>query len=263
MPKIVGMTLASGSEWFGWLMGKEPTFTKFKVTFSCATRWHNIEKARRILGYEPEVGVQEGVKRMVEVSSTATLLTLLLLIFFHVSGGIRNTLLVTTRLLTEQRRDRLRWVELLYLLISLLLSYIFPWTWTRYLVLSAKTLHSTHGDSKNVHKYFSDAFVLVHSLLPVLLLVPSVHQCKHQVNDNPTPVPRISGLSRCGRCFRARRLRRRVGPELCHAKAQPMTIITPIDLLRAPSPMTRATTTTMTTQTTTNQVQDDISRSLN
>jgi len=47
-------------------MGKEPTFTRFKVTYSCTTRWHNIEKARRVLGYEPEVGLGEGIKRMVE-----------------------------------------------------------------------------------------------------------------------------------------------------------------------------------------------------
>ena len=68
LPKVVGMAAAVGSEWFCWLIGKEPTFTKFKVTFSCATRWHNIEKARRVLGYEPEVGLEEGVKRMVDVS---------------------------------------------------------------------------------------------------------------------------------------------------------------------------------------------------
>lgn len=68
LPKAVGMAAATGSEWAGWLTGKEPTFTRFKVTFSCATRWHNIEKARRVLGYEPQVGVAEGVKKMVEVS---------------------------------------------------------------------------------------------------------------------------------------------------------------------------------------------------
>lgn len=67
LPKMLGMVAATGSEWFGWLTGKEPTFTKFKVAFTCATRWHNIEKARRVLGYEPEVGVEEGVKRMVDV----------------------------------------------------------------------------------------------------------------------------------------------------------------------------------------------------
>ncbi|KAF9454731.1 C-3 sterol dehydrogenase [Macrolepiota fuliginosa MF-IS2] len=66
MPKSVGLTAATGAEWFGMLVGKEPAFTRFKVAFSCATRWHNIEKARRVLGYEPDVGVEEGIKRMVE-----------------------------------------------------------------------------------------------------------------------------------------------------------------------------------------------------
>ena len=67
LPKSVGLAAAAGSEWFGWLTGKDVTFTRFKVTFSCATRWHNIEKARRVLGYEPEVGLEEGVRRTVEV----------------------------------------------------------------------------------------------------------------------------------------------------------------------------------------------------
>lgn len=67
LPRSVGMAAATGSEWFGYLTGKDVTFTKFKVTFSCTPRFHNIEKARRILGYEPQVGVEEGVKRMVEV----------------------------------------------------------------------------------------------------------------------------------------------------------------------------------------------------
>ena len=70
LPKIIGLAAASGAEWFGWLTGKEPTFTKFKITFSCAARWLNIEKARRVLGYEPQTGVEEGIKRMVEVRGT-------------------------------------------------------------------------------------------------------------------------------------------------------------------------------------------------
>ena len=72
LPRSLGLTAASAAEWFGWLTGKEPTFTRFKVTFSCATRWHNIEKARRVLGYEPEVGVEEGIRRTVDVSSVTS-----------------------------------------------------------------------------------------------------------------------------------------------------------------------------------------------
>lgn len=57
------LTLGRLSETFGWLTGKEVTLTKFKVAFSCATRYYNIEKARRVLGYEPRVGMQEAIKR--------------------------------------------------------------------------------------------------------------------------------------------------------------------------------------------------------
>ena len=67
MSKPVGLAAATAAEWAGWIVGKEPAFTRFKVSYSCATRWHNIEKARRVLGYEPEVGLEEGIKRMVEV----------------------------------------------------------------------------------------------------------------------------------------------------------------------------------------------------
>jgi len=40
-------------------------FTRFRVAFSCGVRWLNIEKARRVLGYEPQVGLEEGIKRMI------------------------------------------------------------------------------------------------------------------------------------------------------------------------------------------------------
>ncbi|KDQ62382.1 hypothetical protein JAAARDRAFT_30285 [Jaapia argillacea MUCL 33604] len=62
----IGLALAYGAEWWGWLVGKEPAFTRFRVMFSCVNRWYNVEKARRVLGYEPQVGLEEGVKRMVE-----------------------------------------------------------------------------------------------------------------------------------------------------------------------------------------------------
>ncbi|KAK1231161.1 erg26, C-3 sterol dehydrogenase [Marasmius sp. AFHP31] len=62
----VGLAVAWASEWWGWVVGKEPALTKFKVTYSCVNRWHNIEKARRVLGYEPQVGLQEGVDLMFE-----------------------------------------------------------------------------------------------------------------------------------------------------------------------------------------------------
>ncbi|KAF7365274.1 C-3 sterol dehydrogenase [Mycena venus] len=66
LPKDLGMFAAAGAEWWGWLTRTDPTFTRFKVGYSCAARWYNIEKARRILGYEPRVGLEEGVRLTVE-----------------------------------------------------------------------------------------------------------------------------------------------------------------------------------------------------
>jgi sterol-4alpha-carboxylate 3-dehydrogenase (decarboxylating) len=93
LSKTVGLAAATASEWVGWLVGKEPAFTRFKVTFSCATRWHNIEKARRVLGYEPEVGLEDGVKRMVDVSVPHMSVPLRKCTQrdFCCSGGRRNT----------------------------------------------------------------------------------------------------------------------------------------------------------------------------
>ena len=67
MSRSLGMVAGWGSEWFSYLKGVDPVFTRFRVIFMTATRWHNIEKARRVLGYEPEIGLEEGEKRMVEV----------------------------------------------------------------------------------------------------------------------------------------------------------------------------------------------------
>jgi sterol-4alpha-carboxylate 3-dehydrogenase (decarboxylating) len=39
------------------------------VKLVCKHKWHNIEKARRVLGYEPIVPLDEGMQRTVDVSS--------------------------------------------------------------------------------------------------------------------------------------------------------------------------------------------------
>jgi len=65
-PRTVGYIFATLTESWGWLIGKPHPFTRFRVAYSCGTRWHNIEKARRVLGYEPKVGVEEGIKRMID-----------------------------------------------------------------------------------------------------------------------------------------------------------------------------------------------------
>ncbi|GAA5945451.1 hypothetical protein JCM3775_006782, partial [Rhodotorula graminis] len=65
LPAAVGLAIAGIAETvMGWL-GKTPNMTRGKIVYSTVDRYYNIEKARRILGYEPIVGVEEGIKRAV------------------------------------------------------------------------------------------------------------------------------------------------------------------------------------------------------
>ena len=62
------MLMAGMAELVGWLTGKEPNFTRFKVVFICTSRWHRIDKAKNTLGYKPRVSMNEGLDLMVDVS---------------------------------------------------------------------------------------------------------------------------------------------------------------------------------------------------
>lgn len=66
LSKPVGNTLAVLSEWGSWLVGKTPLFTRFKVAFTASARYYNIEKARRVLAYEPIVSLEDGIDRSVK-----------------------------------------------------------------------------------------------------------------------------------------------------------------------------------------------------
>lgn len=46
-----------------WIMGKTPNLDRAKVRYSCMTKYHNIDKARQRLGYQPIVDLHEGIKR--------------------------------------------------------------------------------------------------------------------------------------------------------------------------------------------------------
>ncbi|CCD27451.1 sterol-4-alpha-carboxylate 3-dehydrogenase (decarboxylating) NDAI_0K02600 [Naumovozyma dairenensis CBS 421] len=50
------------SEFFSKLLGKEPGLTPFRVKIVCASRYHNIEKAKTLLGYKPNVDIEQGIK---------------------------------------------------------------------------------------------------------------------------------------------------------------------------------------------------------
>jgi len=67
MPRTAALAAATVAEWFGMISGKVPTMRKLQVAVCCTARWYNIEKARRVLGYEPDLGIEEGIKLAVEV----------------------------------------------------------------------------------------------------------------------------------------------------------------------------------------------------
>lgn len=63
--KSIGLYVAGIMRMISYSTGRPPALDHFKVTVICGTRYHNIEKARRLLGYEPLVGLPEGIKRSV------------------------------------------------------------------------------------------------------------------------------------------------------------------------------------------------------
>lgn len=67
IPRGISHFFGLASEWFCWLVGKTPNFTAVRADYLCAARYYNIEKARRVLGYEPDVGIKEGLERTIKV----------------------------------------------------------------------------------------------------------------------------------------------------------------------------------------------------
>ncbi|OCF41684.1 sterol-4alpha-carboxylate 3-dehydrogenase (decarboxylating) [Kwoniella heveanensis CBS 569] len=59
----IGLILATLAELASKLTGKEPGFTRFRVSQATQQRFYDIEKSRRLLGYEPIVGLDDGMKR--------------------------------------------------------------------------------------------------------------------------------------------------------------------------------------------------------
>ncbi|KAF2806790.1 uncharacterized protein BDZ99DRAFT_479183 [Mytilinidion resinicola] len=57
------MVVGSLLELACWLLGKTPNLNRQQVQYSCWTRYYNIDKAKRRLGYKPIVPLEEGIKR--------------------------------------------------------------------------------------------------------------------------------------------------------------------------------------------------------
>ncbi|KAF1815858.1 putative NAD dependent epimerase/dehydratase [Eremomyces bilateralis CBS 781.70] len=62
VPKRVAWTAGYLAEWWTWIRGTEATLCRGSVKDYCQTAYADISKSRRILGYEPRVGLPEGIK---------------------------------------------------------------------------------------------------------------------------------------------------------------------------------------------------------
>ncbi|KAM0283617.1 hypothetical protein ACHAQH_002395 [Verticillium albo-atrum] len=66
IPREVGLVMGFASEVIFHILGKTPTFTRQRCVYSCMTRYYNITKAKRVLGYRPIVSLDDGIKRGVK-----------------------------------------------------------------------------------------------------------------------------------------------------------------------------------------------------
>lgn len=62
LSRPVAIAVGYLSEFFSKLVGKEPGLTPFRVKIVCAYRYHNITKAKTVLGYKPKVGLEQGIR---------------------------------------------------------------------------------------------------------------------------------------------------------------------------------------------------------
>ncbi|WYZ34805.1 hypothetical protein EsH8_I_001081 [Colletotrichum jinshuiense] len=66
IPREIGVVLGFCSEVFFTIIGKPPIFNRQRNIYSCMTRYYNISKAKRLLGYRPIVSLDSGIKRGVQ-----------------------------------------------------------------------------------------------------------------------------------------------------------------------------------------------------
>lgn len=64
LPQGFALFLATVFEWVFWILQKgKPNLSRQQVSFTCMTRYYNIDKAKKRLGYRPVVGLEDGIKR--------------------------------------------------------------------------------------------------------------------------------------------------------------------------------------------------------
>ena len=65
LPRDLGIALGLLSEVVFGILRKTPTFNRQRIIYSCMTRYYDISKAKRRLGYRPLIGLAEAVRRTV------------------------------------------------------------------------------------------------------------------------------------------------------------------------------------------------------
>jgi sterol-4alpha-carboxylate 3-dehydrogenase (decarboxylating) len=66
LPRDIGIVLGFLSEVFFKIIRKPPTFNRQRIIYSSMTRYYDISKAKRRLGYRPLVSLADGVRRSVK-----------------------------------------------------------------------------------------------------------------------------------------------------------------------------------------------------
>lgn len=85
-------------ETFTWVMGQTTTLSRGSVKDACAVRYASGEKAKRILGYEARVGIENGIRMSCEVFQRCLFQMLLTLVLGICSPfGGRITLALETK----------------------------------------------------------------------------------------------------------------------------------------------------------------------
>ena len=62
IPKPIAWASGWLAEWATWFTGTDSTLNRGSVKDYCQTAYANTDKARRILGYQRQVGLQEGIQ---------------------------------------------------------------------------------------------------------------------------------------------------------------------------------------------------------
>jgi sterol-4alpha-carboxylate 3-dehydrogenase (decarboxylating) len=65
LPRWLMMVIAFFAKWWVWVFigGRESTLQRSSVRYACLTKTLSCGKAKRVLGYRPTIGIQEGIER--------------------------------------------------------------------------------------------------------------------------------------------------------------------------------------------------------